>query len=599
MTAPETDRQARLTALALGELDEATARRVEAEIAGDPAARNEVERIRQTAHLLGDALRSDPDPAPNPQLRRAVEQELQRRRGLQSLWILLFLRRHAQAAVLLLTLSLILVVSSMTIAHRIAPDVAVGKGIFKATLFPRRLAGPRPLIDPVGATATAPFLAAREHPSCVVPIEVTDASFALLRHQLRRRRLPAPAAVQVEQLVNHFRYDDPAPRDGRAVNASVEVASCPWQSGHRLVRIGVRGRPAPETTRPPARIVFVIDARSSASPDRLPLMVRAMRALQNDLDQDDRIAIITAGEESTLLLPSSAPTDPAAVMAVGSLGRIARNGPASTKTGIRDAYVAARDQRADDGANRIVLVTDGDVERAGSLRRWLRVVEANRDQDIALSVLGFGIGSLSSGLGELADRGGGRYFFVDSVAESQRAMSRLLTPSAPIAEEVHLRVRFHRRTVSAYRWIGYDRRPSSERPFGADAVLSASMPPDHRFTALFEVVPQTSARVGDAMLTVEVAYRDTATGQHERVKQTVVDGGGAFESSSSDLRFAAALAMFGRTLIGVDPEGLTGYDRALAIAGSAAAGADETARRQLLDMIRVARRLQEPGTVGR
>ena len=70
-----------------------------------------------------------------------------------------------------------------------------------------------------------------------------DSSYEIVRRSLRANQLPPKEAVRIEAMVNHFSYRYAAStakaRDPFAVH--LEVASAPWNSAHRLVRIGVRG----------------------------------------------------------------------------------------------------------------------------------------------------------------------------------------------------------------------------------------------------------------------------------------------------------------------------------------------------------------------
>ena len=103
------------------------------------------------------------------------------------------------------------------------------------------------------------------------------------RHRLVPRRpgvqladgaLPDPASIRVEEWVNAFDYDDPAPTDG--------AARCRRRDGaprrtpttaRRLVRVGVGTADLADADRPPANITFVIDTSGSMDiRDRLGLV---------------------------------------------------------------------------------------------------------------------------------------------------------------------------------------------------------------------------------------------------------------------------------------------------------------------------------------
>src|SRR3954464_11695315 len=66
----------RLTAYALGELDESECGAVEARLISDPAARREVNAIREAARLLTAELASEPTTGPPAAHRAAVEGRL-------------------------------------------------------------------------------------------------------------------------------------------------------------------------------------------------------------------------------------------------------------------------------------------------------------------------------------------------------------------------------------------------------------------------------------------------------------------------------------------------------------------------------------------
>src|SRR4051812_45080233 len=67
----------RLTAYALGELDDTERAEIEALVAGSAEAHAFVEETRATAQLLTESLRNEPSPGLAPEQRRAIEQSLQ------------------------------------------------------------------------------------------------------------------------------------------------------------------------------------------------------------------------------------------------------------------------------------------------------------------------------------------------------------------------------------------------------------------------------------------------------------------------------------------------------------------------------------------
>src|SRR5262249_43538178 len=130
-----------------------------------------------------------------------------------------------------------------------------------------------------GVTAQYPhltentFLTAMTCPLSTFSIDVDTASYANTRRFLNENRLPPHDAVRVEELINYFPYHYPPPHGDDPFSASIEVAGCPWNSEHRLVRIGIKGREVARDKRPASNFVFLIDVSGSMQPrERLPLI---------------------------------------------------------------------------------------------------------------------------------------------------------------------------------------------------------------------------------------------------------------------------------------------------------------------------------------
>ena len=107
------------------------------------------------------------------------------------------------------------------------------------------------------------FLQVSRQPLSTFSIDVDSASYANVRRMLREGHLPPKAAVRVEELVNYFAYAYAPPTDGRPFAVHGEVAACPWNLQHRLVRIGLKARDIDRRARPASNIVFLLDVSGS------------------------------------------------------------------------------------------------------------------------------------------------------------------------------------------------------------------------------------------------------------------------------------------------------------------------------------------------
>src|SRR5205823_4824858 len=104
-----------------------------------------------------------------------------------------------------------------------------------------------------------PFVSAYEAPLSTFGVDVDTASYANVRRFLTSHQLPPPNAVRIEELVNYFSYDYPQPADDKPFAVNVEAGACPWNVGHTLVRIGLKGREIPRDKRPAGNLVFLVD----------------------------------------------------------------------------------------------------------------------------------------------------------------------------------------------------------------------------------------------------------------------------------------------------------------------------------------------------
>ena len=145
-----------------------------------------------------------------------------------------------------------------------------------------------------------------EEPVSTFSIDVDTASYSFLRASLQQGVLPPKEAVRIEELINYFPYDYPAPSGRDTPFATrVTVLPAPWNPSTRLMHIGIRGY---ELTgpRPRANLVFLIDTSGSmGQPNKLPLLVNSLRLLLGSLAPEDRVAVVTyAGSSATALDPT-------------------------------------------------------------------------------------------------------------------------------------------------------------------------------------------------------------------------------------------------------------------------------------------------------
>ena len=415
-----------------------------------------------------------------------------------------------------------------------------------------------------------PFVAVREDPLATFSIDVDTAAYANVRRFLNDLTLPPRDAVRIEEMVNYFTYDYEGPADEHPVRIHAEVAPAPWTPKHRLVRLGVKGREVPLEKRAPSNLVFLIDVSGSMQDaDKLSLLKDGMKLLVEQLDENDRVAIVVYAGASGLVLPSTPGNQKRQLLA--ALDSLAAGGSTNGGAGIELAYDTAVGHFIKGGTNRVILATDGDfnvgVTDHGALTR---LIEEKAETGVFLSVLGFGTGNYNdAGLEALAHHGNGNYAYIDTIREARKVLvEQMHSTLITIAKDVKIQVEFNPAEVNAYRLIGYENRVLEHPEFNDDTKNAGEIGSGHTVTALFEVVPadvdmtlpgvdslkyQTPPRLSEdasrgELLTVKVRYKEPEGEVSRRMEITVADRDVPLSEASPDHRFAAAVAGFGMVL---------------------------------------------------
>ena len=492
--------------------------------------------------------------------------------------------------------------SQMRIAAE-EPGIIGERGIQSRDRFPR--------VDPNRLKVAA------EEPVSTFSIDVDTASYSFTRASLQQGVLPPREAVRIEELINYFPYDYPAPSvQDTPFATQVTVLPAPWNPSTRLMHIGIRGF---ELTgpRPRANLVFLIDTSGSmGQPNKLPLLVNSLRLLvMTFLKPEDRVAIVTyAGSSATALEPTPV-SEREKILA--ALSQLRSGGSTAGASGIQRAYRLARQHFIADGVNRVILATDGDFNVGiTDLDQLQGYVERERKSGVFLSVLGFGMGNLNDRLMQaLAQNGNGVAAYIDTLSEARKVLVDEATSTLfPIAKDVKIQVEFNPARVSEYRLIGYESRMLAREDFQNDRVDAGEVGSGHRVTAIYEITPvgsggervpplrygpeektQPGAASGEYAF-VKIRYKlpesDTSTlisqavtaaNEHERIDQ-----------APQDVRFAAAVAGFGQLLRGSPYTGKFDYDQVIELARGARGEDRFGYRSQFLLLVRLAQSAARP-----
>jgi Ca-activated chloride channel family protein len=400
--------------------------------------------------------------------------------------------------------------------------------------------------------------------------------------------LPQKDAVRVEEMINYFDYQYPAPESKKQpFKTTVSVMDSPWTQGNKLVHIGIRGYDI-KGERPDSNLVLLLDVSGSMnSPDKLPLVKQSMAMLLSQLKPTDTVAIVAyAGAAGTVLEPTQVEEKQKILAA---LARLNAGGSTAGGEGIKLAYQMAELNFAPDAVNRVILATDGDFNLGITNRDELKgFVERKRSKGIFLSVLGFGQGNYQdSRMQVLAQSGNGVATYIDSLGEAQKVLVDEATSTLfPIAKDVKIQVEFNPARVSEYRLLGYETRMLKQEDFNNDKVDAGDIGAGHRVTAIYEITPvaansgllepsrYSNSAPKDFQKSDEYGFLKLRYKLPNEDKSNLIEIPISVDNRTSQLimkeaEFATAVAGFGQILRGGQYTGDWNYDDVIALANTA------------------------------
>ena len=408
------------------------------------------------------------------------------------------------------------------------------------------------------------FLDPRNEPLSTFGLDVDTSSYTLMRSYLtEQNRRPPAESVRLAEYVNYFKYDYAQPTGAVPLAADCELAQCPWNAAHKLLRIGIQAKTLDEDAMPPCNLTFLVDCSGSMNSNNgMALLKNGLRQLVKKLRPVDHVSIVTYASGCEVRLASTPGSDKDAITA--AINSLSAFGATSGGAGLQLAYDEAQRNFDKAANNRVILVTDGDFNVGISSPRELEeFIAKKRDTGIFLSVIGVGRGNYQdASMKRLANAGNGNYAYLDSPLEAKKVMvSEFGGTLFTVAKDVKVQIEFNPAAVASYRLLGYESRILEAKDFNDDKKDAGEVGAGHSMTALYEIVPVGDAAAsGDSvdalkyqktetiespeMFTLKMRWKKPDAETSERVEMAYVGDQITKPEPSADFRFASAVAEF-------------------------------------------------------
>ena len=399
-----------------------------------------------------------------------------------------------------------------------------------------------------------PFVAASRDHLSTFGMDVDTASWGRARENIRNRTLPPPQTIRVEEFINNFSDDRPG-NPNAVFSVYTEGGPSPFgDHGLELIQITLKSRELRTGERKDAILTFAVDTSGSMAADgKINLLKKSIRTLVNKLNPSDRVAIIAFSTNAYVVLPHTPVRQKAEIL--GAIESLTPIGGTNVEAGIDLAYRLAGESSHKRAANRVILCSDG-VANLGSrgpeiiLKKIARFASEDR---IALYTYAFGSGGRQAVKGDkmlqqLANRGDGRYQYVDSGGAAEKIFS-VPDELQVLAADAKIQVDFNPDVVSHYRLLGYEKRDIADKDFRNDKIDAGEVGPGSTVTALYEI--KRSRPVG-SIGRIYLRYKDSVSSTVEELNYELHPGvlSGDSRGTSDRFRFIASVAEFAELLRG-------------------------------------------------
>ena len=429
------------------------------------------------------------------------------------------------------------------------------------------------------------FIATATQAVSTFAVDADGGAYANMRRYMHLGVKLPKEAVRVEEFLNYFTFDYSNPTGDEHVALNSEIATCPWNSDHHLMRVGMKGKSIPEAELPNSNYVLLIDVSGSMSdPNKLLLLKNGFKMMVDELRPTDKIAIVTYAGDAKVLLQSTYGDEKTKIK--NAIEKLKPGGSTAGAKGIYTAYEIIEKNFIPGGNNRIIIGSDGDFNVGpSSVDELIKLVEEKRNKGIYLTALGVGTGNYNDHMMEqIANNGNGNYEYIDTADELVKIFIHEKSKLYTIAEDAKIQIHFNPNKVLKYRLIGYENRALKQEEFEDDKKDGGEIGAGQTITAIYEVelAPNTA---NEPYARFDFRYKKPATANSRLIQHEVNTSPVPALSASENMRFAISLSAFGLILRESKFAGTANKDMVLTYAQNAKTFDPNGYRKQFVDIV--------------
>ena len=274
----------------------------------------------------------------------------------------------------------------------------------------------------------------------------STAAAARTRYLSEMGLIPESRTVAVEEFVNYHRHQIGRPKAGEAVLLDVRWGNDRVSAAapEAVLQVGFSTALAGDRRQlPPANLALVIDKSGSmADADKLSRVKEALLTLVTQLRETDTLSLIVFDSEAQVLMPARRVGDRELVRRL--IRQLEPGSSTNIHAGLMLGYQEALKNLSREGANRVILLTDGIANQGVTNPTQIaRDSLGFNDRGVDLSTIGVGLDLNKDLLRELAKSGRGLFHFVADAQDIDKVfLKEVQSLVAPVASDPNLEVEF-------------------------------------------------------------------------------------------------------------------------------------------------------------